>query len=118
MKPEVRFWNWGLKAPGSWRATFLHIESQQCLLRRREIGIEITRVPKLDNDGVHALRSVTAQVSLAAGLHPLQLDYFNYTAAYGLELTCRLPDGSVQAAERVLVRPGIMLGQDPSWLPG
>ena len=84
----------------------LHVESQQCLLRRREIGIEITTAPDLDNDGPHALRRVTAEVHLTAGLHPFQLDYFNYLNAYGLELTCRLPDGSVHPADQFLVKSG------------
>ena len=83
----------------------IHIEGRRCLLRCREIGVEITRAPDLDNDGAHALRGVAAEVSLTAGPHPFQLDYFNLFADYGLELSCRLPDGSVQPASRFLVRP-------------
>ena len=83
----------------------IHIASRRCLLRKREIGIEITRAPELDNDGVHGVRTVTAEVRLSAGLHAFQLDYFNYLGAFALELTCRLPDGSVQSADRFLVRP-------------
>ena len=83
----------------------VHIEGQRCLLRRREIGIEITRVPDLDNDGTHGLRLVTAEVRLTAGLHPFQLDYFNFLGAYGLELTCRLPNGIIEPADHFLVRP-------------
>jgi signal transduction histidine kinase len=84
----------------------IHIEGRRCLLRQREMGVEITRVPDLYNDGTHALQKVAAEVRLTAGLHPFQLDYFNYFAAYGLDLSCRLPDGSVQPASRFLVRPG------------
>ena len=83
----------------------IHIEGRHCLLRSREIGIEITRAPDLDDDGTHALQRVVAEVSLTTGLHPFQLDYFNLYAAYGLELSCSLPDGSVQLASRFLVRP-------------
>lgn len=88
-------------APGD----VVHIEGQHCLFRRREIGVEITRAPDIDNDGIHALRRVTAEVSLTAGLHAFQLDYFQLLGTYGLELTCRLPDGTVRKADQFLVRP-------------
>ncbi|MGO8764665.1 MAG: PA14 domain-containing protein, partial [Limisphaerales bacterium] len=84
----------------------IHIEGRGCLLRRREIGIEITKAPDLDDDGVHALHQVSAEVNLTAGPHPFQLDSFNLFGGHGLDLTCRLPDGSVQAVERFLARPG------------
>ncbi len=84
----------------------IHLECQRCLFRKRELGIEITREPDLDNDGVHGARRVATEVSLKAGIHPFQLDYFNYLGAFDLELTCRLPDGSVQRAERLLVTAG------------
>jgi hypothetical protein len=88
-------------APGD----VIRLEAQHCLLRRREIGVEITRAPEIDNDGEHGLKNVTAEVSLTAGLHAFQLDYFNLLGAYGLELTCRTPNGSVQKADQFLVRP-------------
>ena len=84
----------------------VRIESPRCFLRQREMGVEITRVPDIFNDGMHALQRVAAEIHLTAGLHPFQLDYFNYFAAYGLALSCRLPDGSVQSASHFLVRPG------------
>ena len=88
--------------PGS----VLHLESPRCLLRKRELGIEITRAPDLDNDGTHGLRQVIGTVRLVAGLHPFQLDYFNYVGTYGLTLTCQLPGGEVESADHFLVRPG------------
>jgi signal transduction histidine kinase len=88
-------------APGD----IVHIEHQRCLIRRREIGVEITRAPDVDDDGEHGLQKVTAEVSLTAGLHAFQLDYFNLLGAYGLELTCRLPDGSLQKTDQFLVKP-------------
>ena len=88
-------------APGD----VVHIEGQRCLFRRRGIGVEITRAPDIDDDGTHGLRTVTAEVRLTAGLHAFQLDYFQLLGAYGLELTCRFPDGSVRKADQFLVRP-------------
>jgi signal transduction histidine kinase len=84
----------------------LRIEGRRCLLRKREMGVEITRAPDLDNDGVHVVRRRTVEENLTAGLHAFQLDYFNYLRDYVLELTCRMPDGSVQTPNNFLVRPG------------
>lgn len=83
----------------------IHIEGQHYLLRRREIGVEITKAPALANDGTHGLQKrVAAEVNLAAGLHPFQLDYFNHVGPFGLELIAHLPDGSVLGADRAFVR--------------
>ena len=96
----------------------LHIEGQHCFLRRRELGIEVTLVPELDNDGTHGLRQVAGAVRLTAGIHPFQLDYFNYVGAYGLTLTCQLPDGTVKPAENFLVRPGGGDGHESKMVAG
>lgn len=89
----------------------VHIEGQHCLLRRTELGIEITRSPTVDNDGTHGLIGVEAEVNLSRGLHPFQLDYFNFLGAYGLELTCQLPAGPIERADQFLYKPssGLML---------
>src|ERR1035437_7522384 len=96
----------------------IRIEGPRCLFRQREMGVEITRMPDLDNDGTHALQTVAAEVRLTAGLHPFQLGYFNYFATHGLELSCRLPDGSVQPASRFLVRPGGSGGTESNLVAG
>jgi len=83
----------------------VHIEGQRCLLRRRELGIEMTRAPEIENDGPHALRSVSAEVNLTAGLHAFQLDYFDVNGRYELNLDCKLPNGVVQKANQFLVNP-------------
>lgn len=96
----------------------IRIEGQRCLLRKRKIGVEITRAPDLDNDGVHNVWRRTVEVNLTAGLHALQLDYFNYWRDYALELTCRLPDGSVQTANNFLVRPGGSVTSESNMVAG
>ncbi len=89
-------------APGD----FLHVELQRCFLRKREMGVEVTPVPELAIDGTHGLRQASATVRLTAGIHPFQLDYFNYAGAYSLTLRCQLPDGTVAPAEKFLLPPG------------
>ena len=83
----------------------IRIEGQSCLFRRRDIGVEITAAPVIDNDGTHPLRKVAGEVRLAAGLHAFQLDYFNLLGGRGLELTCRSPAGPVEMANHLWVRP-------------
>jgi signal transduction histidine kinase len=101
-------------APGD----IIHIEARHCLLRKQQIGIEITAVPDLDNDGAHVLRGINAEVHLTAGFHPFQLDYFSFLGAAGLKLTCRLPDGSVQTADRFLVRPIVGVAPESNMAAG
>jgi signal transduction histidine kinase len=96
----------------------IHIEGRSCLLRRRETGVEITKTPLLDDDGTHGLRLATTKVRLKAGLHVFQLDYFNYLAAYGLELSCQLPNGTVEPADHFLVRPSGRVGNETNMIAG
>ncbi len=96
----------------------LHLASQRCFLRKREMGIEVTRVPELTIDGTHGLRQASATVLLAAGIHPFQLDYFNYAGAYSLRLTCQLPDGTLAPAEKFLQPTDGAGGADAQRLSG
>ena len=70
----------------------IRIEGQRCLLRRRSVGIEISAPPVVDNDGLHD-QTANGEVILKAGLIPLQLDCYNCTRAYILEVSCRQPGG-------------------------
>ena len=97
---------WGPRANSVASGDVIHLESQRCLLRKRELGVEISSVPDLDNDGVHALGGVSADLHLTAGLHPFQLDYFNRLGDPSLRLTCRLPDGSVREAGQLMFQSG------------
>ena len=70
----------------------IRIEGRGCLLRRRDFGIEISRAPVVDNDGLHA-RTNTVEVTLKAGLVPLRLDWFNCLRFSRLDVSCRGPGG-------------------------
>jgi len=96
----------------------IRIAGQGCLLRRRETGIEISRVPDLVNDDTHGLRRVTGEVRLTPGLHAFQLDYFNYLGNCGLDLTCQLPGGTEESAQRFLVRPDGLVGGQSNMVAG
>jgi signal transduction histidine kinase len=96
----------------------IHIEGRSCLLRRTELGIEITRSPAVDNDGTHGLLGVEAEVNLSKGLHPFQLDYFNFLGAYGLELSCQSPAGSVEDITPYLYTPNGAFALETNMVPG
>jgi len=82
------------------------------------MGVEITRAPVIDNDGTHARRKVAGEVNLTAGLHAFELDYFNLLGGRGLELSCRTPAGSVEMANRLLVRPSGGVGLESNMVAG
>jgi len=53
------------------------------------LSIGHTRV--VDNDGPHGMRPSTGIIPLKAGLHPIQVDYYNSGGSWGLEVTWKGP---------------------------
>jgi alpha-L-fucosidase len=45
----------------------------------------------VDNDGLHGMTEKQGHVPLAAGLHPIRVEYFNATGGLGLEVTLEGP---------------------------
>ena len=75
------------------------IEQTNCLLRRRETGIQISAAPVVDNDGSHPLRETDGEVMLAAGRHAFTVEWFNAFEHYGLEVKYDGPDMPLHALE-------------------
>lgn len=67
----------------------IEIQEQHCLLRRRDLGVKISAVPVVDNDGIHIQTNRTGEVMLTAGRHPLELDWFNQFRDFVLEVACQ-----------------------------
>jgi signal transduction histidine kinase len=55
----------------------IRIEQKKCLLRRRDLGVQISAAPVVDNNMVHVQTSAFGGLSLTAGRHPLTLEWFN-----------------------------------------
>jgi signal transduction histidine kinase len=55
----------------------IRIERNNCLLRRRDMGVQISASPVVDNDGLHAKQTIPGRISLKAGRYPLTLEWFN-----------------------------------------
>jgi hypothetical protein len=64
----------------------IRIRRSSCLLRKRDMGVEISAAPFLINDGLHSRKAVAGQVALKAGTIPLRLDWFNYWQSFALDV--------------------------------
>jgi len=58
----------------------------------------------VDNDGPHSMRPLTGIIPLKAGLHPIQVDYYNSGGSWGLEVTWQGPDIEQQAIPDAVLR--------------
>jgi signal transduction histidine kinase len=62
------------------------IRRQSCLLRKREMGVQISVMPVVNNDGLHGATAQIGEVSLRAGKIPIRLEWFNYWRMSNLEV--------------------------------
>jgi signal transduction histidine kinase len=64
----------------------IRFQGWHCLLRKRDLGIEMSIGSVIDNDGLHTPRTWGGHATLKAGLVPLRLDWFNNLRTYHLEV--------------------------------
>jgi signal transduction histidine kinase len=91
----------------------IRIEGDRLLLRRRELGTQISAAPVVDNDGLHPGRRVSGNVALKAGRVPVLVEWFNRRSDLSLYLGMELPG---QMGELTLspLRPGMPAREDGS----
>jgi len=70
-----------------------------CLLRKRDLGIEIAQAPVVDNDGIHIRRTWGGEATLKAGQNPIQLEWFNNLHELGLEVTYSVSNAPFQSVD-------------------
>ncbi len=75
----------------------VRIEGRNCLLRRRDMGVKISAVPLVGNDGTHIVTTVPGKIRLAAGRHPLRLEWFNQLRDFTLEVTWQMSNAPPEA---------------------
>jgi signal transduction histidine kinase len=75
----------------------VRVEGTHCLLRRRDMGVEISAAPVVDNDGIHVKVNMFGEIMLKAGRHPLRLEWFNQLRDLSLEVTWQLSSAAPQA---------------------
>lgn len=77
----------------------LLLQGYYALLRKREMGIELSAGPVVDNDGMHIRRTWGGSINLKAGPHPLRLDWFNNLREFHLEVQCSVSNAPFQNLE-------------------
>lgn len=64
----------------------IRIQHNSCLLRRREMGVQLSARPIVINDGLHPWVSKTGATNLRAGMIPIRVEWFNYWRYLGLDV--------------------------------
>ncbi|HEU6448969.1 MAG TPA: ATP-binding protein [Verrucomicrobiae bacterium] len=67
------------------------IVRKNCLLRRGELGVKISVMPIVNNDGIHAMRTTQSGIGLREGRHSLTVEWFSREHEPGLEVKWVLP---------------------------
>ncbi len=65
----------------------IRIRRPSCLLRKREMGVQISAAPLVNNDGMHSRTAKAQEVALKAGRIPLRLEWFNYWGVFSLDVS-------------------------------
>ncbi len=76
----------------------VRIRHDDCLLRRREMGVQISANPLINDDGLHSGTVAQADAGLIQGKIPLRVDWFNYWYAFGLNVAWCRPAHTIQAS--------------------
>jgi signal transduction histidine kinase len=75
----------------------IRIQGYYCLLRKRDMGIEISAAPIVDNDGIHMRRTWGGETILKAGQNPMRLEWFNHLREFNLEVLCSVSNAPFQS---------------------
>ena len=97
----------------------VRIRRSSCLLRKREMGVEISALPVVNNDGLHPLSTTTGTTQLPAGKIPLQLEWFNFRGYFALNITWAISNRPPRAIETPnLWRAVVTAAGQTNFLPG
>lgn len=77
----------------------IRIQGYYCLLRQRDLGIELSANPVVDNDGIHVRRTWGGEVSLKAGLNPIRLEWFNHLREFQLDVIYSVSNAPFQSMD-------------------
>jgi signal transduction histidine kinase len=75
------------------------IQGNYCLLRKRDMGIEISAPPVVDNEGIHVRRTWGGEIELKAGQNPIRLDWFHHLREFSLEVSYTISNATYQGLE-------------------
>jgi signal transduction histidine kinase len=86
----------GNLGPGIVPGEKIRIQHWYCRLRKRDLGIEISTAPTINNDGIHRSAVMDHEIPVKAGLIPLRLLWFSSLHEYDLDVSCESTNGSWQ----------------------
>ena len=69
----------------------IRIDRKRCLLRRRDMGVEASVLPVVDNNGIHARSTSAGGIGLGKGRHELTVEWFNRAHRPSLEVKWQIP---------------------------
>jgi signal transduction histidine kinase len=74
----------------------IRIDQSNCFLRRRNMGIQVTTSPVVNNDGIHARRTTWGDITLKKGQHSFAVEWFCRVHEPGLEVKWRIPGSQIE----------------------
>jgi len=74
----------------------IRLEQKNCLLRRRDMGVQISALPVVDNDGIHAKSTSPGTIALKAGWHPLTIEWFNQLHDCFLQVAWQISNSPIE----------------------
>ncbi len=97
----------------------IRIRRYSCLLRKREMGVEISAAPLVNNDGMHSRTAKAEDVVLKAGRIPLRLEWFNDWGVFSLDVSWSISNEPLRLIESSnLWRAVVAPSGATNYLPG
>jgi len=97
----------------------IRIRHRSCLLRKREMGVEISAMPVVNNDGLHGAVAASGKVDLPAGKIPLRLEWFNFRRLFALTVSGAISNSPPRPIEASALWHAAVPESDPTnFLPG
>jgi len=88
---DTELFQFGSRLPELAPGDRVRINRKNCLLRRRDIGVQISGVPVVDNNGIHGRSTSAGGVGLKKGRHSITVQWFNEQYPPSLEVKWRIP---------------------------
>lgn len=74
----------------------VNIDQKNCLLRRRDMGVQISAAPVVGNYGIHAMSTTGGSINLKKGRHTITVEWFNRMHPPGLEVKWHVPGSQLK----------------------
>jgi signal transduction histidine kinase len=97
----------------------IRLAGRSVALRKRELGVELSVAPTVNNDGTHLPDATERVVALKAGRVPVRLDWFNCLRGFALEVSWAVSNGVPQSLDGAHLSHAVVDESGrTNWLPG